>query len=106
MDQNTRKSIVAYYLSKFDLDAVCALGYSNRSEAFTDLSRLIGIENNYMKRRRDEFDVITGSHRNGQRNRQPTKTVMAFHDELKGLTFEEFTRMVKGIIDTCESENK
>ena len=33
-DTNRKISIIAYYLSKFNLDAVRALGYANYSEAF------------------------------------------------------------------------
>ena len=62
-------SIIAYYLSEFDMKAVNALGYANRSIAFKEISIAMGKPNNYLKRRRDEFDVITSSQRRGQCNR-------------------------------------
>ena len=64
-DINRKISIIAYYLSKFDMDAVRALGYENFSKAFEGTSSRFGKNNNYMKLRRDEFDVLTGSSRKG-----------------------------------------
>ena len=64
-DVNRKISIIAYYLSKFDMDAVRALGYENYSRAFEGISSRFGKNNNYLKLRRDEFDVLTGSSRKG-----------------------------------------
>lgn len=44
-------SIIAYYLSEFDMNAVNALGYANRSIAFKEISIAMGKPNNYLKRR-------------------------------------------------------
>lgn len=56
-DANRKVSIIAFYLSKFDMDAVRALGYTNFSRAFEGVSVRFGKNNNYMKLRRDEFDA-------------------------------------------------
>lgn len=64
-DANRKVSIIAYYLSKFDKDAIKTLGYDTFSSAFEGLSAKFGKTNNYMKLRRDEFDVLTGSSRKG-----------------------------------------
>lgn len=93
-EQNIKLSVVAYYLSKFDLDAVDALGYKNRTAAMTDISNLIGNGNNYLKLRRDEFDVLTDSHRRGYTNRVPVRGVLEMHDQLKHISFEDFTKIV------------
>ena len=47
-------SIIAFYLSEYDIRAVKELGFSNRSEAFKAISILMGRDNNYLKLRRDE----------------------------------------------------
>ena len=52
-DANRKVSIIAFYLSKFDMDAVRALGYTNFSRAFEGVSVRFGKNNNYMKLRRD-----------------------------------------------------
>lgn len=59
-------SIIAYYLSEYDMNAVSALGYHTRREAFEKISSHFDRENNYLKLRRDEFDALpeSSSHRN------------------------------------------
>ena len=52
-DINRKISIIAYYISKFDMDAVRALGYENYSRAFEGISSRFGKNNNYLKLRRD-----------------------------------------------------
>lgn len=97
-DNNRKATIVAYYFSKFDRDAMRELGYSNLTEAFNDLSIKIGKDNGYLKLRRDEFDPLTGSHRVGFHRRAPNTIVQTFHNGLKRYTFEEFTKIVKSIL--------
>lgn len=70
MTKTDRLSLVAYYLSKFDLRAVERLGYVTRTEAMRYMSLKLDSDNEYIKRRRQEFGVLTGSHRCGQCNRQ------------------------------------
>lgn len=91
-------SIIAYYLSEYDMRAVETLGYPNRSVAFSEISTVMGKPDNYLKRRRDEFDVITSSHRRGQCNRPVLPAVQAIFDEFCDFTFEEITQIVKDII--------
>ncbi len=100
MTKSDRLSLVAYYLSKFDMKAVERLGYSNRSEAMRIISHKLGSNNEYLKRRRDEFDVLTGSHRRGQCNRPPVPSVTDYHNQFKNISFEEFTgRVVQLLCD-------
>lgn len=91
-------SIIAYYLSEYDMRAVETLGYPNRSVAFSEISIVMGKPDNYLKRRRDEFDVITSSHRRGQCNRPVLPAVQAIFDEFHNFTFEDITQVVKNII--------
>lgn len=102
MTKSDRLSLVAYYLSKFDMEAVERLGYSNRSGAMRIISRKLGSDKEYLKRRRDEFDVLTGSHRRGQCSRPPLPSVVEYHEEYKSIIgFEEFTgRVIQLLCDT------
>ena len=101
-DANRKISIIAYYLSKFDMDAVRALGYENCSRAFEGVSARFGKNNSYMKLRRDEFDVLTGSSRKGWHKRPPIPTVLLLHNDLKNYGFEEFTQIVKLLIEDSD----
>ena len=98
-DINRKISIIAYYLSKFDMDAVRALGYENFSRAFEGVSNRFGKNNNYMKLRRDEFDVLTGSSRKGWHKRAPAAAVVLMHNDLKNYSFEEMTYIVKALLE-------
>lgn len=64
-DANRKVSIIAYFLSEYNEDALRALGYSTYTDAFRCLSALFGKTNNYMKLRRDEFDALNSSPRQG-----------------------------------------
>ena len=102
-DSSKKASIFAYYLSKFDRDAIRELGYNTLKEAFQELSHIVGKDNNYIKLRRDEFDPLTGSHRLGWHKRSPAPAVVSFHNGLKNYTFEEMTQIVQALIlDTQE----
>ncbi len=93
-------SIIAYYLSEYDMDAVRALGYSTRSEAMKCISVAAGRDNNYLKLRRDEFDALpeSSSTRNGWKNRPPIKEVVDMAAYLRTFSFDELTEIVKAII--------
>ena len=95
-------SIIAYYLSEYDMKAVKALGYRTRKEAFDEISIILGKENNYLKLRRDEFDVLTSSPRRGWCNREVAPYVKKIYEELHLLSFDELTNIVKKIISAVE----
>ena len=101
-DVNRKISIIAYYLSKFNMDAVRELGYENYSRAFEGISQRFGKNNNYMKLRRDEFDVFTGSSRKGWHKRAPIQSVVLMHNDLKNYDFEELTRIVKSLLSESD----
>lgn len=98
---NTSKilSIIAFYLSEYDMEAVSSLGYNSRTEAFKNISLIFNRDNNYLKLRRDEFDVITSSHRNGWRNRKPANDVLLLAEYLKTFSFDQMTSMVISLIE-------
>ena len=99
-------SIIAYYLSEYDLRAIRELGYKTRAEAFKDISIKLGRDNNYLKLRRDEFDVLTSSPRNGWRNRPVANDVQEMYQELSTKSYEEITVIVKKILDAVDKNAK
>lgn len=98
-------SVIAYYLSEYDEKAVNELGYKTRTEAFSDISYLLGRENNYLKLRRDEFDALTSSARKGWRNRSPLKDVVELYLEYSSKSYEEVTDEVKIILQRAKDRN-
>lgn len=103
-DNNRKATILAYYFSKFDRDAMLALGYNTLTEAFSDLSNKFGKDNNYLKLRRDEFDSLTGSHRVGFHKRNPNAIVETFHNGLKNYSFEELSTISKELLNDVQIE--
>ncbi len=97
-DANRKVSIIAYYLSKFNMDAVHALGRDTYTSVFESVSTRFGKSNNYMKLRRDEFDVFMGGTRKGWHNRTPKAGVIRLHDELSHFSFEELTAIVNTLL--------
>jgi len=51
-------AIIAFYLSKFDKQALKNLNFKSDSEAFDITAKILGVKKNYVKFRRDEFDPI------------------------------------------------
>lgn len=101
-------SIIAFYLSEYDMDAVHALGFRTRSEAMRSISVAAGRDNNYLKLRRDEFDALpeSSSSRNGWRNRPPLKEVAEMGAYLRTISFEELTGIVKSLIANFNTSAK
>ena len=99
MDNTKLMDIIAYYLSEYDADAVSQLGYTSRSEAFREIGRLFEKNNNYLKRLRDEYDVVTSSTRNGQCNRPPRERIVATKNHLQSFSFDEITQIVVAILE-------
>ena len=109
MTINQKKSLVAFFLSKFNEKAFEKLGYQGITEALNDLSEKQkgdGEVNTYIKRRRDEFDVFFENGRAGFRNRKPSKDVENMYHMWNELSFEELYGIVAQILDGsfCEKE--
>jgi len=96
--ENEMATIAAYFLSKFDEAAVNALGFSSRQQAFDKIGDIVGAKSNYIKQRRDEFDVLTESHRRGYCKRKPTDYVVHMHQTLDPFTFDELKEKVCEIL--------
>ncbi|ACX74535.1 hypothetical protein FSU_1377 [Fibrobacter succinogenes subsp. succinogenes S85] len=95
---NEHKSFVAYYFAKFNEKAKSALGYETFTRAFKDISvKLGGPDNQYLKQRRDEFDVFY-EWREGYNKRPVSEAVSNYHHQWKNISFEEFTTKVKRLL--------
>lgn len=109
MTTNQKKSLVAFYLSKYNDRALKQLGYTKITEALNDLSEKLkgdGVVNSYIKRRRDEFDVFFDNGRNGQKNRKPTTMVYTMYINWNVLSFDELSGLVIGVINEADNENR
>lgn len=102
MTNNQKKSLVAFYLSKYNDKAIEKLGYKKITEALNDLSERLkgdGKANSFIKRRRDEFDVFFDNGRVGYRNRKPTNDVEDMYHRWNELSFEELSDIVAQVLD-------
>lgn len=100
-DSSKALSIIAYYLSEYDMVAVHALGFTTQKAAFKAISVSFNRDNNYLKLRRDEFDALpdSSSHRNGWRNRPAARDVINLAAHLKKFSFDELTDLVRSLIN-------
>ncbi len=108
MKENTKidnkvMDIIAYYLSEYDMDAFTALGYDTQSMGFSEIAAAFGKKSSYLRRLRDEYHVLTSSHRRGQRNRPPRKRIREFCDYLSTFSFDELTQTVKSLFPLDQS---
>lgn len=102
MTNNQKKSLVAFYLSKYNDKAVEQLGYRTITEALNNLSERLkgdGKLNSFIKRRRDEFDVFFDNGRVGYRNRKPTSGVEDMYHRWNKLSFKELSDIVNQLLD-------
>ena len=104
MDNTKLMDIIAYYLSEYDMAAIDKLGYTSRSDAFRQIGQLFGKSNNYLKRLRDEYDVVTSSSRNGQCNRPPRERIIKTAAHMQQFSFDEITDIVTSIIHNASND--
>lgn len=74
--------IVAYYLARFDREALNNLGFTSFNEAFEITAERLRVKKNYVKLRRDEFDPIFPWRQGWKRqmDRQIVRTIETFQD--------------------------
>lgn len=99
MDYKKILDIIAYYLSEFDMRAFEALGFRTQAEGFESVASAFGKKSSYLRRLRDEYDVVTNSMRNGQRNRDPRVRIVETKNHLVAFSFDELTDIVKAFIE-------
>lgn len=106
MDKSKIMDIIAYYLSEYDMQAFHELGFNTQSQGFAHISQLFEKKDSYLRRLRDEFDVVTSNPRKGQRNRPPRQRVIRTAEHLSSFSFNELTEMVCALILNISSTNE
>ncbi|OPB89663.1 hypothetical protein BAS06_04695 [Elizabethkingia miricola] len=85
MDNNRKLAhIVAYYLSRFNRKALENLGYTSFSEAFEKIAAAIDLLPNYIKFRRDEFEVVH-PYRKGWHKRPMSQSIASTINALRDI---------------------
>lgn len=97
--------ILAFYFSKYDTGAVEKLGYSSFKNAREILAEIFDFNPNSLKNRRDDFDVLTGSHRTGWVSRSSTNMIQETNGWLQSFSFDELTALVQSFIENAEGQN-
>ena len=96
MNPNQLATIIAYYLSKYDKVGVNYLGYRSFSDAFSQIAIILGAKKNYIRLRRDEFDIVHPWRKGWQRPMD--NTVARVIDALQDLSEIELRVIVQKIL--------
>jgi hypothetical protein len=104
-ENNVKASFIAYFISKFSEDGIKSLGYKTYKAAFQDIASKIDVSPNYIRLRRDEFDVFTESNRVGWDKREPATIVIKMHNEYKDIPFESYLEKIKIVLSLFPKEN-
>ena len=101
MESRKGMDIIAYYLSEFDAKAFETLGFTSQAKGFEKIASFFDKGGNYLRRLRDEYDVVTSSSRKGQRNRPPRTRIITTSEYLRQFSFDELTEIVKAFALSC-----
>ena len=102
MERQKIMDIIAYYLSEFDAQAFQELGFTTQTAGFSAIASLFGMKSSYLRRLRDEYDVVTNSTRRGQCNRPPRARVIFTKNQLEKFSFMELTDIVKAFLENAQ----
>jgi hypothetical protein len=95
--------IIAYYLSRFDKQALISLGFKTDRQAFEETALRLGVKPNYIKFRRDEFDVEY-PHRKGWHKREKSSSIISILNTFSELDFLSMESIVKEILSGSPGE--
>ena len=90
--------LIGLYLSKFDEEALRALGFKGFNEAFNTLGYSIGSKPASIKNYRDEFDPLFPNQRKGWHKRPIRDYCKIFFDGFSQLRFGSFTELIKSFV--------
>ena len=99
METSKIMDIFAYFLSEYDMEAVKALGCETQIDAFNTIAEQFGKKGSYLRRLRDEYDVVTSSPRRGQCNRPPRQRIVETKNYLSQFSFDELLGIRRSRID-------
>lgn len=97
LNQRERAIITGIYLSKFDKAALNEFGFDTFRQAFNVLGYATGTKPSSVKLYRDEFDSYFPNNRHGW-NRGVRDYCKNILKEVDGLSFDEFSNLVKAIV--------
>ncbi|WP_140456858.1 MULTISPECIES: DUF3883 domain-containing protein [Priestia] len=98
-EENRKKAlIVAYYLSKYDRNALETLQYKSFLSAFRDIGKRLGIKPNTIKNRRDDFDPIHSNSRSGWYQKELSKSSLEVVEKFENVSQDALTQIVKEIL--------
>lgn len=90
--------LIGLYLSKFNDDALTALGFEGARQAFNALGYAVGAKPASIKNYRDEFDPYFPNLRKGWHNRLLRPYCKKLLDEFGLANFTDFTELIKGVL--------
>ena len=97
---------VAYYLSRFDKNALKELGYVRFNAAFEDLGKKLQQKPATLKNMRDEFDPYFDNGRKGWYQKPLVGTRKEIFEKYADTAFGKMTTFVKGIITAYTGEKE
>lgn len=97
-----KQVLAGLFLSKFDDQALSALGFASFTEAFNALGYGLGGRPASIKNYRDEFDPMFPNSRQGWRNRKRREYCMKLEREYRELPVEEFAKLVASFVGAPE----
>lgn len=99
MEKNHQEALyVAYYLARFDKEALKSLNYYTWTEAFYDIAEKLKVKHHSVKNWRDEFDPLF-DHRAGWHKRPMAPSRIDVSEQLNDLEEKEIREMVLGILN-------
>lgn len=98
MEHRKVLDMLAYYFSEYDMQAFNALGFSTQTKGFDETAPLFGKKGSYLRRLRDEYDVVTNSIRRGQCNRPPRDRIIQTSNYLSSFSFDELTEIIRAFL--------
>jgi hypothetical protein len=106
MENNHKLALyVAYYLSKFNNEALTNLGYGTWNDAFDDIGKRLKVNRHSVKNWRDEFDPLF-EHRAGWHKRPMIPSRVRVVQAFENLTELQIREIVNDIIFNNIQENK
>lgn len=98
--------IVSYYLSRCDIDAVHALGYSGFTEAFKALGDILNENPNNIKNMRDEFDPHFPNNRKGWYQRPLSVSRQEVFEKFSQYSNMELELYVKKLLTSMKEKDR
>lgn len=98
MNGTEKLILTGLYLSKFDTMGLHILGFETFTEAFNILGYSLGGKPNSIKNYRDEFDPFFNNSRKGWHKRAMRDNCSNIYKQYMGLSFFDFTELIKTIL--------